>query len=207
MGFDLVIAHPPCTYLSNSGLCWLYSEPGRVDHMIDAAGQYRRMRAARAPFVATENPKMHRHARSLIGGAFSQYVHPWQHGTGHTKPTGLELRGLPPLVPTRVVAGREHAMANLSSGPDRGQRRSRTYVGIAAAMALQWMPTARSRTPSAPTARTRRQMMEKISGRSHGSGKQSGVQKPHNFKESSMLDYAALQTPYSGDFQGGTLRT
>ena len=141
-GFDLVIAHPSCTYLSNAGIAWLYRDPGRIDAMVDSAWQFRRMRDAKAPFVAVEQPVMHRYARILTGGhSPDQYVHPWQHGVGHTKPTGLHLKNLPLIRPTCVVEGREHAMANVSQSRDRGDVRSRTYHGIAAAMALQWMPT------------------------------------------------------------------
>ena len=141
-GWDLVIGHPPCTYLSNAGVCWLYQDPDRRDQLIDNAALYRRMRAAKAPFVAMENSKMNRWARQLIGGSQpTQYVHPWQHGTGHTKPTGLSLSpGLPCLTPTCEVEGREHAMARLPPSEDRASRRSRTYWGIAGAMATQWMP-------------------------------------------------------------------
>ena len=140
-GWHLVIAHPPCTYLSNAGVQYLYTEPGRRARLEEAVGVFQRMRAAKAPFVAVEQPKIHRHARELLGGLQpTQYVHPWQHGTGHTKPTALYLTRLPPLRPTCEVAGRDHALADLPPGPDRGARRSRTYKGIAAAMAIQWTP-------------------------------------------------------------------
>ena len=141
-GWDLVIAHPPCTYLSNAGLVWLYRDPDRVEQLKQAAQTFNRMAAADAPFVAIENPKMHRFATALVGGRKpTQYVHPWQHGTGHTKPTGLYLKNLPQIEPTEIVAGREPAMARLPPSPTRSEDRSRTYKGIAAAMALQWMPT------------------------------------------------------------------
>lgn len=140
-GWDLVIAHPPCTFLSNAGLRWLDEEPSRLRRVAEAAEQFLRRLQAQAPFVAIENPRMHHFARDLIGGVeATQFVHPWQHGTGHTKATGLYLRGLPPLAPTCIVSGRRAAMANLPQSPERGALRSRTYVGIAAAMALQWMP-------------------------------------------------------------------
>ena len=141
LGWDLVIAHPPCTYLANSGVTWLHRDAERWQHVLHNADVFRRMYNARAPFVAVENSKMHRYARDLVGVRPTQYVHPWQHGTGHTKPTGLFLRNLPELTPTKPVSGREHALARLPPSPDRSARRSRTYLGIAAAMALQWMPT------------------------------------------------------------------
>jgi hypothetical protein len=141
LGWDLIIGHPPCTYLANSGVVWLHRDPKRWEHLLANADTFRRIRAARAPFVAIENSKMHRYARALVGVGPTQYVHPWQHGTGHTKPTALYLSdSLPPLTPTRTVAGREHAVARLPPSLDRSSKRSRTYVGIAAAMAIQWMP-------------------------------------------------------------------
>ena len=148
LGWDWVINHPPCVYLSNAGGMWVTREPDRYEQVVEAAATYRQMRAAAAPFVVTENPKMHRIAGQLTGRANVQYVHPWQHGTGHTKPTGLEVTispeaqpyAFPPLTPTCVVPGREKAMANLPERPERSDQRSQTYIGIAAAMAAQWLP-------------------------------------------------------------------
>ena len=156
LGWDLVVGHPPCTYLANSGVVWLHRDPQRWDHLIANADTFRRIMNARAPFVAIENSKMHRYGRALVGTEPSQYVHPWQHGTGHTKPTALYLRNLPPLTPSCLVPGREHAAASLPPSLDRSAKRSRTYVGIAAAMALQWMPIllrhAAQQQPHRPTA-------------------------------------------------------
>lgn len=140
LGWDLVIAHPPCTYLANAGVTWLHRDPNRWEQTVHNADVFRRMYHARAPFVAVENSKMHRYGRVLVGIEPTQYVHPWQHGTGHTKPTALFLRNLPPLRPSHTVTGREHALARLPPSPDRSSLRSRTYVGIAAAMVLQWTP-------------------------------------------------------------------
>ena len=141
LGWDLVIAHPPCTYLSNAGVMWLSREKGREQRVEEAAILFRRLQAARAPFVALEQPVMHRLARQLTRSDPAQIVHPWQHGTGHTKPTALHLSpGLPPLKPTCEVPGRLHKLAALSQSPHRGKLRSRTYEGIAAAMATQWTP-------------------------------------------------------------------
>eukprot|EP00966_Prymnesium_polylepis_P043040 999843-Prymnesium_polylepis.1 len=81
---------------------------------------------------------MHRHARDLVGVTATQYAHPWQHGTGHTKATALFLRNLPPLKPTCLVDGREHAMARLPPTPDR----SATAVSVAAptpALPPRWL--------------------------------------------------------------------
>ena len=141
LGWDMVIGHPPCTYLANSGVNWIHEDPERWNDVLANAAVFRSMRAADAPFVAIENSKMHRYGRALVGGQGpNQYVHPWQHGTGHTKPTGLHLRNLPPLKPTCIVEGREAALAALPPTPDRSTKRSRTYLGVAGAMASQWMP-------------------------------------------------------------------
>ena len=148
LGWDLVISHPPCTYLSNAGVMWLTREPERHLQVVEAASTYRQMRSATAPFRITENPKMHGLAKRLTRRRKVQYVQPWQHGTGHTKAMGLETTvseaarayAFQPLEPTLVVPGREHAMANLPESPNRGDQRSRTYIGIGAAMAIQWLP-------------------------------------------------------------------
>ena len=141
LGWDLVIAHPPCTYLSNAGVMWLTREKGRVDRAADAAALFRRIQATKAPFVAIEQPVMHRLARQLTASSPAQIVHPWQHGTGHTKPTALHLSvDLPLIVPTCVVPGRLHKLASLPQSSSRGNLRSRTYEGVAAAMVTQWSP-------------------------------------------------------------------
>ena len=153
LGWDLVIGHPPCVYLANAGVMWLTREEGRIDRAREAAATFRRMQLARAPFVAIEQPVMHRLGRQLTGSAPAQIIHPWQHGTGHTKPTALHLSpSLPLLAPTCVVPGRLHRLATLSQSPDRGHHRSRTYEGIAAAMATQWMPCLLSHLQSQPSS-------------------------------------------------------
>ena len=142
LGWDLVIGHPPCTYLANVSSPALAKDDSRVVDMNHSADLFRRIYHADAPFVAVENPVMHsRGRRRTACGPPDQYIQPYQHGTGHQKKTGLHLRGLPPLLPTCEVDGRERPMANLPDVPQRSDLRSRTYLGIAGAMALQWMPT------------------------------------------------------------------
>eukprot|EP00962_Isochrysis_galbana_P052586 scaffold24055_cov113-Isochrysis_galbana.AAC.1 len=142
-GWDLVIGHPPCTYLSAVGAGWLKSEPEREQAVRSAAKLFVSICESQAPFVAVENPKMHSLATDLVGGRkATQYVQPYEHGTGHQKATGLYLTyNLPLIQPTCIMAERTSAMADLPRSPHRGALRSRTYIGIAAAMALQWMPT------------------------------------------------------------------
>ena len=141
-GWDLMIAHPPCTYLANSGVRWLYKD-GEPDEdrwlrMADGAEFFRALLNAPIPRIAVENPIMHKYAREIVGRGPDQYVQPWQYGHPETKATGLWLKGLPLLTPTNVVDGREPRVHHASPGPDRWKERSRTLTGIAEAMADQW---------------------------------------------------------------------
>jgi len=140
--WDLVIAHPPCTYLTNAGARWLYvggrgnvPDLARWAEMEAAADFFYDCYNANAPMVVVENPIMHRNA--AIRPA-DQYVQPWQFGHGEVKATGLWMRGLPKLTPTSIVDGRAPRVHRASPGPDRWKERSRTLPGIAAAMAEQW---------------------------------------------------------------------
>lgn len=145
-GWDLIIAHPPCTYLANSGVRWLYGgkgttkDPARWRAMEEAAAFFEIFwRLNAVPQIAIENPIQHRYARELIGaGPPTQIIQPWQFGHPETKATCLWLRNLPPLQPTHIVEGRAPRVHHESPGPDRWKRRSQTYTGIAAAMAAQW---------------------------------------------------------------------
>ena len=141
-GWDLMIAHPPCTYLANSGVRWLYKD-GEPDEdrwlrMADSAEFFRALLNAPIPRIAVENPVMHKYARIIVGRGPDQYVQPWQYGHPETKATGLWLKNLPKLEPTNIVVGREPRVHHASPGPDRWKERSRTLTGIAEAMADQW---------------------------------------------------------------------
>ena len=137
-GWDLVIAHPPCTFLANSGVRWLNGNKKRWRAMEDGAAFFRAILQAPCPRVAVENPIMHKHARDLAAGLPDQIIQPWMFGHGETKATCLWLRGLPPLTPTNIVSGRVARIHRLPPSPDRWKERSRTYSGIADAMAKQW---------------------------------------------------------------------
>lgn len=146
-GWDmLIVAHPPCTRLCNSGVRWLSSPPpGKTADQMrieleEGAALFSDMWNAPIPHVAVENPVMHKHAKSLIRNYAepAQSVQPWQFGHGETKRTCLWLRNLPPLKPTLVVEGREARVHRMSPGPDRWKERSRFFPGIADAMADQW---------------------------------------------------------------------
>lgn len=142
-GLDLLIAHPPCTYLSNSGVRWLYNSDGsrntgRWAKMESAALFFRSLLHTNADMICIENPIMHKHALKIIGEKQSQIIQPWQFGHGETKATCLWLKNLPLLVPTEIVEGREQRIWKMAPGPERAKNRSKTFRGIAAAMASQW---------------------------------------------------------------------
>ena len=131
-GWDLMIAHPPCTHLAVSGARWWQ---GKQEEQQQALAFVHLLMAAPIPRIAIENPI------SKISTAIrkpDQIVQPWQFGHGETKATCLWLKRLPKLVPTQVVDGREARIHKMSPGPDRWKERSRTYQGIADAMASQW---------------------------------------------------------------------
>jgi hypothetical protein len=145
--WDLLIAHPECTYLSNSGSKHLYvdgrkengPEPERWAMMGAAAQFFLALWNAPVRRIAVENPIMLGHPKRLFGiPKPTQIIQPWQHGHGETKATCLWLKGLPPLTPTNVVEGREQRIWCMGPGENRKRDRSRTYEGIAAAMAAQW---------------------------------------------------------------------
>lgn len=132
--FDLMIAHPPCTHLSVSGARHFAEK--RMDGRQHAAASFFMMLAkADIPMVAIENPVC---IMSSLWRKPDQIIQPWQFGHGETKATCLWLKGLPHLVPTEVVDGRENRIHRMPPSPERGKLRSATYHGIAEAMADQW---------------------------------------------------------------------
>lgn len=135
-----VIAHPPCTYLANSGVRWFKTEPTRPEFLKLGAAFFLACLNANAPRVAVENPVMHKYGRELVGRRPDFTVQPWQFGDNAKKRTCFWTRGLPPLVPTSDLDGTT-AIAEVhlaSPGPDRWKARSRTYPGLARAIAEQW---------------------------------------------------------------------
>ncbi|WP_118138481.1 hypothetical protein [Oceanicella sp. SM1341] len=146
-GWDLlIVAHPPCTRLCNSGVRWLSKPPaGRTRaemwaELDEGAALFSAFWNAPVERVAVENPVMHRHAKERIANYAppAQSVQPWQYGHGESKRTCLWLKNLPLLRPTDIVAGREARVHRMPPGPDRWRERSRFFPGIAAAMAGQW---------------------------------------------------------------------
>lgn len=133
-GWDLLIAHPPCTHLCVSGARWF---PAKCASGVQskAAVFFMAMFNAPVPRVAVENPI------GIMSTLFRKpdcIVQPWHFGDGYVKATCWWLRGLPPLQPTDVVPGRVPACHRCPPGPDRPRLRSQTYPGMAAAIASQW---------------------------------------------------------------------
>lgn len=130
--YDLMIAHPPCTHLAVSGARWFKD---KLTEQAEALDFVRLLLGAPIPRIALENPI------SIISSRIrkpDQIIQPWQFGHGETKATCLWLKNLPKLTPTNVVEGRAPVVHYMSPGPERWRERSRTYHGIAAAMAEQW---------------------------------------------------------------------
>lgn len=146
-GWDLLmVAHPPCTRLCNSGVRWLTkAPPGRTEkemwaELHQAAELFSAFWNAPIERIAVENPVMHGHAKRLIRNYRppAQSVQPYEYGHGESKRTCLWLKNLPKLVPTNVVEGRIARVHRMSPSPQRWRERSRFFSGIAEAMAEQW---------------------------------------------------------------------
>jgi len=142
-GWDLMIAHPPCTRLCNSGVRWL-KELNLWEDLYFAISFFNLLQDAPIPKIAIENPIPHKYAVNGVGarskgiGKYDQIIQPWQFGHGETKATCLWLKGLPKLKPTNIVDGREARIHKMSPSKNRGRLRSLTFQGIADAMAEQW---------------------------------------------------------------------
>lgn len=131
-GWDLMIAHPPCTHLAVSGARWFKEKQQEQKEALEFV---RVLLDAPIPKIALENPI------SIISSRIrkpDQIIQPWQFGHGETKATCLWLKNLPKLTPTNIVDGREPRVHMMPPSPDRWKERSKTYAGIAEAMATQW---------------------------------------------------------------------
>jgi len=143
-GWDMMIAHPPCTYLASSGIHWNKRRPGRAQLTEDALEFVQTLLAAPIPHIALENPI------GVISTRIrkpDQIIQPWQFGHDASKATCLWLKNLPVLTPTNVLPGGRTARRanqtasgqnNVPPGPNQWKIRSLTYMGIAQAMAEQW---------------------------------------------------------------------
>ena len=132
--WDLMVAHPPCTHLSASGA--RHFKEKRIDGRQQSAASFFMWLVKRdIPMIAVENPIC---IMSRLYRKPDQIIQPWQFGHGETKATALWLKGLPKLTPTNVVAGREARIHRMPPSADRWKARSKTFQGIAKAMATQW---------------------------------------------------------------------
>ena len=163
--WDLMIAHPPCTFLTNAGVRWLYQydkeakktktdamghklrDPIRWENMIDGALFFKDLlNTKHIEKIAVENPIMHGFAKDIVGRGPDQVVQPWMFGHMETKATGLWLKGLDPLVETdnvkadmmKLTPKERNRIHHLPPSADRWKIRSTTFEGIANAMAEQW---------------------------------------------------------------------
>jgi hypothetical protein len=132
MVWDLMVCHPPCTHLAVSGARHFKNKVREQEEALDFV---RALLRCPIPFIALENPI------SIISTRIrkpDQIIQPWMFGHGETKATCLWLKGLPKLKPTNIVEGREARVHRMPPGPNRWKERSRTFTGIAEAMADQW---------------------------------------------------------------------
>ncbi len=141
--WDMIIAHPPCTYLANSGVCHLKGNKERKEKMWEATKFFLKFLKHDCPKICIENPIPHKYG---IGKTYQQIIQPWQFGHTEKKATCLWLKGLPKLVETNNVKEEmlllpkreQQRLHYLSPGPNRAKLRSKTFQGIADAMAEQW---------------------------------------------------------------------
>ena len=148
--WDLMIAHPPCTHLASSGARWWAEKRAE---QADAIAFVRALLDAPVDRIALENPI------GILSTAIrrpDQIIQPHQFGHGETKTTCLWLKNLPPLRPTNIVEGREQRIHHMPPSPERSKERSRTYLGIAEAMATQWSRPYTTGFGLYPTSKLRR---------------------------------------------------
>ena len=144
--WDLMIAHPPCTYLCNSGVSWLHKQPERWQLMEEGSLFFKILLESTIPKICIENPIQHKYAKEIIQQKYSQIIQPWMFGDAESKATCLWLKNLSPLVETNNVKDKmlelpinqRQRLHYLPPSKDRWKIRSRTFEGIANAMAGQW---------------------------------------------------------------------
>ena len=148
MEWDLIIAHPPCTYLCNSGVCHLFDKNGerdvfRWEQLARAKDFVSDILGAKCKRICVENPIPHKYG---LGKTYSQIIQPYEFGHPERKATCLWLKGLPKLIATKNVKEKMLSLPKsesqrlhyMSPGPERSKLRSKTFQGIADAMAKQW---------------------------------------------------------------------
>ena len=153
-GWDLMIAFPPCTFLANSGVRWLWEDSNymlaseRWEKLCEAAKFFKKLLFFNGiPHIAIENPIPHKYALAMIGIKYDQVIQPYQFGEPYSKATCLWLRNLPKLKPTKFIPKNRVLQQVWKEPPskERWKNRSRTYPGIAMAMAEQWSQALESR--------------------------------------------------------------
>lgn len=148
MGWDMLIFFWPCTYLTRSGQQWIYKTPAnpkpgvlygqkRWAALLQHAKNFKKLLDCGIPKIAGENPRMNCHAQRIVGFS-SQKIQPWEFGHGEVKETHLWLRNLPPLNPTKWSPERNQRIFKLGPSENRAIERSKTFQGVADAMAEQW---------------------------------------------------------------------
>lgn len=150
-GWDAMIAHPTCTFITNSGVCWLYNKDGsrneeRWSNLDEACVFFKALLDAPIPYKAIENPIPHKYAVERIGRKYDQLIQPYQFGHTESKATCLWLEGFPKLKETNNVKAEWKKLPKneaqrlhyLPPGPERAKLRSKTFKGIAEAIADQW---------------------------------------------------------------------
>lgn len=150
-GWNMMIAHPPCTYLTNSGVRWLWNKDGsrnedRWTKLKEGAEFFKALLDAPIPLIAIENPIPHKYAVELIGRKYDQCIQPYHFGHTESKATCFWLKGLPKLKATNDVKEKWKQLPKneaqrlhyLPPGPERTKIRSKTFQGIAKAIAEQW---------------------------------------------------------------------
>lgn len=140
--WDFILAHPTCTYLTNSGVRWLHSDPSRWEKMREGAEFFSKFLKANSPFIAVENPVMHKYAIEIIGRKQNCSSQPHEHGDPFTKRTCFWTLNLPKLLPSdpldRPPEGWNDMVHKAPPGPDRWKVRSTTFPGMGKAVADQW---------------------------------------------------------------------
>lgn len=145
-GWDLMIAHPPCTYLANSGCRWLFEKEGRWQQLADGVSFFLALFNAPIPRIAIENPTPHKWAAERIGSKYHQRVQPWEFGEPQKKGICLWLKNLPPLIATDIqypptnpeLAKEWEKVWREPPGKDQAKNRSKFFPSVAKAMAEQW---------------------------------------------------------------------
>jgi len=144
--WDMIIAHPECTYITNSGVCHLHKDTSRWLKLWDACEFFKLFLNHKCPLICIENPIPHKYALGWIGKKYTQIIHPWQHGHTEMKATCLWLKGLEPLKESNNVReamnllpkNQQQRLHYLPPSPDRWKIRSTFYEGFAKAMSNQW---------------------------------------------------------------------